>query len=193
MLFLIYRRAKNKLGEKHMNEAYNNIITRRSMRNFTGEIVSKETIDLILEAGLAAPSAVNKQPWAIVVVEDREILDTIANAEGFYTKMTKKASAVIVVCGNTEKALPGLAQSYWIQDTSAMTENILLAAHALGIGAVWTGVYPSVDRVKMVSELLDLPSNIIPLNIIPIGVISNEKTFVKETDKSCIHYGKWSK
>ncbi|MBK5201210.1 MAG: nitroreductase family protein [Spirochaetaceae bacterium] len=176
-----------------MNEAYNNIITRRSIRNFTGEIVSKEIIDLILEAGLAAPSAVNKQPWEILVVEDREILDTIANLEGFYTKMTKKASAAIVVCGNTEKTLPGLAQIYWVQDTSAMTENILLASHALGIGAVWTGVYPSVDRVKKVSELLDLPSHIIPLNIIPIGVISNENTFAKEIDKSCIHYGKWTK
>lgn len=176
-----------------MNEAYNNIITRRSIRNFTGEIVDKEKIDLILNAGLAAPSAVNKQPWEIIVIEERNLLNQLSTLEGFYTKMLKNASAAIIVCGNTEKALPELAQEYWVQDASAVTENILLAANALNIGAVWTGVYPIPSKVKVLSNLLDLPAHIIPLNIIPIGVNSNEKNFDKEIDRTCIHYGKWSK
>lgn len=192
MLFLKYQNTRNSIGEKAMNEAYKNIISRRSVRSFTGESIDRETLNLVLEAGISAPSAVNKQPWEIFVIEDKKTLEEISNLENFYVKMAKSAGAAIIVCGNLEKALPQPAQEYWVQDASAATENILLAANALGLGAVWTGVYPTLDRAETLSKLLNLPKHIIPLNIIPIGVPANTKHPEKKMDKNCIHFGKYS-
>ncbi|MBR4368602.1 MAG: nitroreductase family protein, partial [Prevotella sp.] len=108
----------------------NNIMTRTSVRNYTSESVSKENIETMLRAGMAAPTAVNRQPWHFVVVTDREKLNALADANRG-TGMAAKAPLVIVVCGNMEKALEGTGRGFWIQDCSAATENILLAAHAL--------------------------------------------------------------
>lgn len=146
----------------------NNIMTRTSVRNYTSESVSKENIETMLRAGMAAPTAVNRQPWHFVVVTDREKLNALADANRG-TGMAKKAPLAIVVCGNMEKALEGTGRGFWIQDCSAATENILLAANALGLGAVWTGLYPNEDRAKTVRKLLKAPENIVPLCTIVIG------------------------
>lgn len=150
------------------NVIVENIMTRTSVRAYTDETVSADTIETLLRAGMAAPTAVNKQPWHFVAITDRQKLDSIAIANP-NAGMARKAPLAIVVCGDLKKALEGQAQAYWVQDCSAATENILLAAHALGLGAVWTGLYPTEDRVKAVSELLKLPETIVPLCAIVIG------------------------
>ena len=146
--------------------AINNIMTRTSIRKYTNEAVSKADIETMLRAGMAAPTAVNKQPWHFVVVTDKAKLKELAGGRG---RMLEQCAVAIVVCGNMEKAMPGKAQEYWIQDCSAATENILLAAHALGLGAVWTGGYPMEDRVAFISKALKLPETIVPLCTIVIG------------------------
>ena len=155
-------------ANKDGNAIVETIMTRTSVRDYTEQTVSAETIETLLRAGMAAPTAVNKQPWHFVAITDRQKLDSIAIVNP-YAGMVKKAPLAIVVCGNMEKALEGEARAYWIQDCSAATENILLAAHGLGLGAVWTGLYPGEDRVKAMSELLKLPETIIPLCAIIIG------------------------
>ena len=130
------------------NEVINNIMTRTSIRQYTNEPVSKADIETMLRAGMAAPTAVNKQPWHFVAVTNKEKLAELAGRRG----MIKQAGVAIVVCGNLDKAMQGKAQEYWIQDCSAATENILLAAKALGLGAVWTGCYPMDDRVSLVAR-----------------------------------------
>lgn len=150
------------------NAVYRNIMTRTSVRAYQEKLVEEEKIDKLLRAGMAAPSAVNRQPWHFVVVTDRTILDRLADANP-NARFLKGAPLAIVVCGDLDKALEGRAQEYWIQDCSAATENILLAAHGLGLGAVWTGTYPSESRCKAVAEVLQLPESIVPLNTLVIG------------------------
>ena len=151
--------------ESDAQDAINNIMTRTSIRKYTNEPVSKADIETLLRAGMAAPTAVNKQPWHFVAVTDKAKLAELAGRRG----MIKQAGVAIVVCGNMGKAMQGPAQAFWIQDCSAATENILLTANALGLGAVWTGCYPMNDRVVEVSKVLKLPETIIPLCVIAIG------------------------
>ena len=150
------------------NQAYQNILSRMSVRKYTAEDVDPELINAILKAGMSAPSGVNRQPWEFVVVSDRGMLKALAEALP-YAKMTANAPVAIVVCGNTERFLDGDDSSLWEQDLSAASENILLAAHALGLGGVWTCLYPHADRMRHVSDLLKLPENFIPFNLIPVG------------------------
>lgn len=145
-----------------------NIMTRTSVRAYTEQTISNDTIETLLRAGMAAPTAVNKQPWHFVAITDKDKLNGIAEANP-NAGMAKEAPLVIVVCGDMNKALEGPAREFWVQDCSAATENILLAAHALGLGAVWTGLYPNMDRAIAVSELLKLPETIVPLCAIVIG------------------------
>lgn len=167
-----------------------NIMTRTSIRAFTDQPVEDEKIELILRAGMAAPTAVNKQPWAFVVVKDRAQLERLRQAHP-HAQMLATAQAAIVVCGDMSKALDGELWGYWIQDTSAATENILLAAHALGLGAVWTGVYPNPAIFPQVVEALDLPSHIIPLNVIPIGYPAQSPAPKDKWKPENIHYDRW--
>ena len=146
--------------------AINNIMTRTSIRQYTDETVSKADIETMLRAGMAAPTAVNRQPWHFVAVTDKAKLAELAGRRG---GMIKQAGVAIVVCGNMDKAMQGPGQAFWVQDCSAATENILLAANAIGLGAVWTGCYPMDDRVVEVSKTLKLPETIVPLCVIAIG------------------------
>ena len=148
--------------------AIETIMTRTSIRSFTDRAVSADTIEMLLRAGMAAPTAVNKQPWHFVVVNDRAKLDELGG-NGRQSQMWKESPLAIVVCGDMDKALEGPAQAFWVQDCSAATENILLAAHALGLGAVWTGCYPMEERMANVSQVLNLPETIIPLCVIVMG------------------------
>lgn len=150
------------------NAAIETIMTRTSIRSFTDQPVANETVETLLRAGMAAPTAVNAQPWHFVVVNERAKLDELAGTNR-HGDMLRQAPLAIVVCGNMEKAMKGPGQAFWIQDCSAATENILLAAHALGLGAVWTGCYPIEERVATVSEVLGLPETIVPLCVIVMG------------------------
>lgn len=145
-----------------------NIATRTSVRDYKARPVEKEKIEKMLRAAMAAPTAMNKQPWHFVVVDQRNVLDALAGANP-YAKMLKKAPLAIVVCGNTDKMIEGGGRDFWIQDASAATENLLLAAHAMGLGAVWTGAYPSEERCISISKVLSLSDNLVPLNMIVVG------------------------
>lgn len=145
-----------------------NIATRTSVRDYEARPVEKEKIEKMLRAAMAAPTAMNKQPWHFVVVDQRNVLDALAGTNP-YDKMLKKAPLAIVVCGNTDKMIEGGGRDFWIQDASAATENLLLAAHAMGLGAVWTGAYPSEERCISISKVLSLSDNLIPLNMIVVG------------------------
>jgi nitroreductase len=151
-----------------MKDVISIIHQRKSVRSYTKSSVSRESLSELVKAGMAAPSAGNKQPWVFIVVDDRNILDALGVGLP-YAKMLKQAPAAIVVCGDLHKAYTGWEQSFWVQDCSAAAENILLAAEAMGFGAVWTGIYPAKDRDSLVRKILNLPGHIIPLNIIPIG------------------------
>ena len=168
LLLAMYVLSISAQCENCSNEAIKNIMTRTSIRQYTDEPVSKADIETMLRAGMAAPSAVNRQPWHFVVINSKEKLAELAgnNPRG---GMLKKAALAIVVCGNMDKALQGPAQGFWVQDCSAATENILLAANALGLGAVWTGLYPDENRSAEVAKVLKLPQAFIPLCTIVIG------------------------
>lgn len=150
------------------NEAYKNIMTRTSIRTFTDQPVSEDLKSALLHAGMAAPSGVNMQPWEFVLIDDREILNELADALP-YAKMTAKAPLAIALCGNSDRFLDDEDSTLWVQDLSAAAENVLLAAHALGLGAVWTCLYPHADRMAAATRILRLPERIIPFCLIPVG------------------------
>lgn len=147
---------------------YNNILKRTSIRSYENKPVEKDKIEKLLRAGMAAPTAMNKQPWHFVVVTDKGQLQKLSEANP-YAAMAAKAPLAIVVCGDMNKAAEGEARECWIQDCSAASENILLAATGMGLGAVWTGTYPSKERCADVAKVLGLPESLIPLNTIVIG------------------------
>ena len=171
------------------NAVIENIMTRASIRQFTDQQISKDTLDLLVKAGMAAPSAMNKQPWAFVVVTEREMLDSLMTVKEHANLET--ATAAIVVCGDMEKAIEGAGREYWVQDCSAVTENILLAAHAYGLGAVWCGVYPIDETVQGVSRVLGLPETIVPLDIITLGYPDEDPAPKDKYKPELIHYNKW--
>ncbi len=152
------------------------IYSRKSVRLYNEDIeVTKQQLEELMRAGMAAPSARNMQPWAFIAITNRSILDLLANGLP-YAKMLFKAKAAIVVCGIPEKSGTDSPEGYWVQDCSAASQNILLAAEAIGLGSVWTGVYPRPERVKVVRDILGIPESVIPLNLLPIGVpVGTEK------------------
>ena len=164
------------------------IMTRTSIRAFTGEPVSKDMLETILKAGMAAPTGMNAQPWRFVVLTDQDKIKEIFGT-GFRSDMYTTAGAVIVVCGEAET--DGRPNMFWYEDCSAAAENILLAAHALGLGAVWTAGYPAVDRTAPVSEALGIPSNVLPLCVIPMGVPAENPEPKDKWKPENIHWEKW--
>ena len=150
------------------NEAYRNIVTRTSVRRFTDQKIDENIKVALLRAGMSAPSGVNRQPWEFIVVDDPEILGQLAESLP-YAKMAAHAPLAIVVCGNSDRFLSDEDSTLWIQALSAASETILLAAHALGLGGVWTCLYPHADRIEAASRILRIPQGIIPFNLIPVG------------------------
>ena len=166
-----------------------NIHSRKSVRQYTAEPVSEEHIQTMLKAAMAAPSAVNYQPWRFVVVTERAELDAMAEILP-YARMLKQAPLAIVVCGET-LWFEGKENGFWQQDCSAATQNLLLAAEALGLGAVWTGVYPDPERSAQLSAFLGLPETVQPLCAIPIGHPAGDDKPKDKWKPENIHYGKW--
>lgn len=176
--------------EKCSNDVIKNIMTRTSIRKYTDQPIKKADIETLLRAGMAAPTAVNKQPWHFVAVTDKAKLKELSGGRG---GMLEQCALAIVVCGNMEKAMPGKAREYWVQDCSAATENILLAAHALGLGAVWTGGYPMEDRMATISKALKLPETIIPLCTIVIGYPAESPTPKDKWKPENVSYDEYGK
>lgn len=169
---------------------YNNIMTRTSIRQYTSEPVSRAAVDSLLRAGMAAPTAANKQPWTFLVVDRRDMLDSISTMAPGWAPVGR-APMAIVVCGDTDKALEGEAAEYWIQDCSAVSENILLAAHAMGLGAVWCGVYPVQKNVDSLREYLRMMPNVVPLNIIAVGHPAERPAPKDKYDATAVAYNWW--
>ena len=141
------------------------IFTRRSIRKFHPDPVPASDIQEILSAAMMAPSAGNQQPWQFVVISDREKLDAVVAIHG-YAAMAAHAPLAVLVCGDLslEKY-----SGFWVQDCSAAMQNLLLAAHAKGLGAVWCGVYPVQERITGFKSLFHLPGNVIPLGLAVMG------------------------
>lgn len=163
------------------------LFTRRSIRRFTGEPISEEDLKLLLKAGFSAPSAYNKQPWHFVVVRDHDTLAEIASRHP-YAQMLPQAGCGIIVCGDTDKEAE---VGFLVEDCSAAIENILLAAHGLGLGAVWCGLHPVTDRAGVVADILNIPSSVIPVGLIAVGHSHEKGRPVDRFDESRVHYEKW--
>ena len=172
------------------NEAIDNIMTRVSVREFTGGKISAEQIDTLLRAAMAAPSAINRQPWAFIVVTDETIIAQLGEALP-YSRCSNHPACAIIPCGDLSKAIEGEMGAFWINDVSAATENLLLAAHAMGLGAVWTGLHPDMKRATMVQQLLGLPEHIIPLCVVPVGVPAEHPAIKDKYIPENIHYTTW--
>ena len=164
-----------------------NIHARKSVRSYTEEPVTPEQVETLLRAAMAAPSGKNVQPWRFVVVTRPETKQKLAVG---FNKMIAKAPVVIVVCGQTTNRLGGTNQN-WTADCAAATENLLLAAESLGLGAVWTACYPYEDRMQPAIEALGLPDDVTPYCIVPVGhPAGNDKPKDKWKPEN-IHYEKW--
>lgn len=158
---------------------------RRSVRRFTKEKVSEENIEELLHAAMSGPSACNAVPWEFYVVTKEEEIEKLRRCSK-YTGM--EAPLGIVVCGNMTNALPEEARDFWIQDTSAATENILLAAVDIGLGSVWCGIHPMAQAEDNVRKALGLPEEMVPLNIIWLGHPAENPKARDQYDKSKVHY-----
>jgi len=163
------------------------INTRRSIRKFTGEVISEEELKVILKAGFQAPSAHNYEPRDYVVIRDREVIKKIVEFHP-YAKMLPEAGCGIVVCGDRQKQ-PEMG--FLVADCSASIQNMLLAAHGLGLGAVWCGIYSVENLVKSMSEVLNLPENIIPIGLVVVGKKSADREPKDRYNESKIHYDRW--
>jgi nitroreductase len=161
------------------------IFARRSIRKYTHKPVSEKATKTLLEAAMAAPSSSNRKPWHFVVITDRLVLDNLARIHP-YGKMLLEAPLCIAVCGDTT-----ISPRSWVQDCSAAAENLLLAATALGLGAVWLGVHPRESRVGPIRKALKIPATIVPLNLIAIGHPAEAKTPRTQFDELRVHCERW--
>ena len=163
------------------------ILTRRSIRKYTGEPVSEQDLHCILRAGCYAPSAHNYQPFRFIVVRYAEKLETIA-AGHRYAKMLPGAGCCIVVCGDktVQKKL-----GFLVEDCSAAMQNMLLAAHGLNLGAVWCGLYPVPKLTKLVTSVLQIPPEIVPVGLMALGHKVEDRQVGESFDPSKVHYNGW--
>ncbi len=166
------------------------ILSRTSVRSYSSREVTRAQIDTLLRAAMAAPTAMNKQPWQFVVIDDRVLLDSISSRFPNIS-MASKAQVAVVVCGDMSKTIGGEGRDYWIQDCSAATENLLLAANAAGLGAVWCGIYPVSERVSALTAMLGLPDGIVPLCVVPVGYPEGVSAPKDKYDSSKIHYNRF--
>jgi nitroreductase len=168
-------------------DAIKAILTRRSVRKYKNKLISKNIIKKLIEIGMSSPSAGNEKPWHFIVIDDSQILKKIPEFHP-HSNMLAQAACAIFICydKNLEKH-----KDMAIQDCSASTQTILIAANAYNIGSVWLGIYPRVERMKGMKSILNLPSNIIPFSLISLGYPDENKTGERRIDTKRIHYNKW--
>ncbi len=163
------------------------ILTRRSVRKYTAEPVTESNIKTMLCAAMSAPSAGNQQPWCFVVITERKTLDAIPDVHP-YSSMLLQAPLAILICGDMQVEKH---EGFWVQDCAAATQNLLLAARALDLGAVWLGVHPREEREKGLRDLLKLPQHIIPFALVAIGHAAVEQMQIDRYNEGCIYYNSW--
>jgi len=168
-------------------EAFDSILSRRSIRAYTSEKVPPETIQKLLEAAMAAPSARHEEPWHFIVISDRKAMDEIPRLHP-HAQMLKTAQLAILVCGETRlETAPG----YCAVDCGNATMNLLHAAHALGLGGVWVGVYPREERMEALRSLLGIPDGVFPFALVPIGHPAEAKGKENRYKQERVHINKW--
>ncbi len=163
------------------------ILTRRSIRKYTGEPIADEQLHTILQAGMSAPTAMNTRPWQFVVIKNPETLQAVTVAHP-HAKMLPQAGCGILVCGDKAR---NASLDYLIEDCSAAIENMLLAAHALGLGAVWLGIHPREERVNALRELTKLPDGVCPIGLIAVGVPDETRDAPDRYEADKIHSEVW--
>ena len=172
-------------------DAITAIKTRISTREFSSQPISDETLHAILEAGMSGPTAVNARPWSFIVVRDKATIENLAAAGSRPLTPLTTAAMVIVVCGDLSRAFK-FVPDFWIVDASIAAQNMILAAHAMGVGSVWIGGWPAPDRLQTFTEFFGLPDGIVPHSVIAFGYPAQENTKEKllyETDR--VHFEKW--
>lgn len=168
-------------------DALDALMTRRSIRSYTPEPVSDEQITTMLRAALQAPSALDERPWQFVVTRDRALFAALDNPDSEQS-MLRECGVAILVCGDTQREkIPG----FWVQDCSCAAQNILLAAYAMGLGAVWLAMYSLEKNIQILREHMDLPHHIEPLALIPVGYPAEELGFDDRYEEALIHTERW--
>lgn len=166
-----------------------NIMSRRSIRQFTKDTIPATQIEKILRAGFAAPTAINRQPWAIEVVTDTTLLRQMAT-ELPYGRL-ETAPVAFIVLGDMERAIEGDGRDFWIVDCSLMAENMMLAANSMGIGSCFTGVWPGKDRADIIRKYLNIPSKYEVLGMIPMGYPAENPDVKDKWRAEAVHYNQW--
>jgi nitroreductase len=173
----------------HLNTKLDFILGRRSIRVYRSQPVSDVLVRKLLEAAMAAPSAMAKDPWRFVVVRQPETLARLAAALP-HGGMIASAPVGIVVCGDL-KAAHDSQLSYLLQDCSAAIENLLLAAHALGLGACWLGIHPREDRIRPIRQIVFLPAHVLPVCAVAVGFPGEEKPARTRFNPDYVHHEQW--
>lgn len=169
----------------------NNILQRKSVRSYTNQPVDRAKLDTLVQAAMAAPTGRDMRPWKFIIVDDKAAMQQLAQQLP-HAKMLAEAPAAIVVCGDLSITdAEGKPSTNWAFDCSAATENLLLQAEAMGLGAVWTGVYPYEERMAEVKAAFQLPDHIVPFNVIPIGYPKGNPQPKNKYNKDNIHYNAW--
>lgn len=168
-------------------DAIEAILTRRSIRKYAAGPIPDEAVRTLLEAAMAAPSSKNRQPWAFVLLDDRSLLDAIPEFHP-HAAMLRKAPLAILVCADTTRQP---LEGYWLQDCAAATQNLLLAAHALGLGACWVGVQPRPEREAGLRRLLALPDFVRPVALVALGLPAETLGRADRFESSRVHHNGW--
>ena len=163
------------------------VLSRRSIRKYTDKPVTHDQLMLLVRAAMAAPSADDERPWHFIVITDQNIRSRIPDIHPF-AHVAITAPAVIIVCG--DESLQKM-QGFWIQDCAAATENILIEAHQLGLGAAWIGIFPVEGRVEGFRRLLDMPDNIIPFSLVVLGYPGEFREPADRFDEARLHFNRW--
>jgi len=169
-------------------DAMEAILTRRSCRSFTPDPVAAEQVEQLLKAGMASPSACNQRPWHFIVVDDHETLCKISDVQA-YSPMLRHAPLAVVVCSDGGDA--ALSAQYWPQDCAAAAQNILIAARAVGLGAVWLGIYPDAARIEGLRKLLGMPENFTPFCVIAVGNPAKPARPIDRYEPERVHQNRW--
>ena len=187
ILFLLILKFKLTIRFLTIMELFEALFNRRSIRKYTNEKVSDEQIEKIIEAGMYAPSAVNKQPWHFIVFRSQETIEALIEIHP-NASMLKHASAGILICFDQHLQHD---EGYGPVDCSAATQNMLIAAHGFGLGACWVGIYPRQNRIELLHKMLKLPEHVIPFAVISIGFPNEERNKPQRFQKDRIHIEKW--
>jgi nitroreductase len=159
--------------------------SRQRVRDFTDAPVSDEQLEAMLKAAMAAPSVQDRRPWHFVVVRKRKTLDKLAQLHK-YAYMLEKAQLAVVICGDQK-----VSEKYWVEDGCVATQNLLLAAKALGLGGVWISIYPKKKHQNAVREMLGIPDHMGVLCILAVGTPAKREQVSTRFDPKRVHQEEW--